>query len=51
MIKIDLIGMRGDGDTDLITATLATSATSTFIFSLKSMRVSLSGATGILELS
>lgn len=50
MIKIDLIKMRGDGGTDLITVTLATSALGTFIFSLKRMRVGpgfvLSGATG-----
>ena len=39
MIKIDLIEARGDGDTDLITVTLATSAISALFFSLKSMRV------------
>jgi hypothetical protein len=52
MIKIDLIEMRGDGNTDLITVALATSATSAFVFSPQkhpcfSGRV-LSGATGVL---
>jgi hypothetical protein len=39
MIKIDLIGMRGDGNTDLITVAPATSAAMAFVFSLKSIRV------------